>query len=271
MKPVVEIGTRVEMFVDEWLVEERRGVSLKLHPPRREEIVLSFDQPWEGNGSGYATVIQEQDKIRLYYRGVGSSNMNADHMEVTCYAESIDGIHFVKPELGLYEYGGSTANNIVWEGPLSHNFSPFLDRSPYVSTEQRYKAVSGIDELNAFVSEDGIHWGKLQENPILKEGDFDSLNVVFWDVNAQAYRCYSRIFQDKNTGPFLPPPLPIFTAGASSNCCDITICSRCSSTTPIRPYFVRVRSTSTWHFLCVSCRNAKNWQTIPCRASATLS
>ncbi|RKN66062.1 hypothetical protein [Paenibacillus ginsengarvi] len=193
MKSVVEIGTKVEMFVDEWLIEEKRGLSLKLHPPRREEIVLSFDQPWEGKGSGYVTVIQEQDKIRMYYRGIGPGSMND---EVTCYAESTDGIHFVKPQLGLFEYEGSTANNIVWRGRLSHNFSPFLDRSPHVSSELRYKAVGGIDELIAFGSADGIHWRKLREEPILTDGDFDSLNVVFWDVNAQAYRCYSRIFQD---------------------------------------------------------------------------
>ncbi|TMV52804.1 hypothetical protein FE783_00985 [Paenibacillus mesophilus] len=196
MKSVVEIGTRVEMFVDEWLIEEKRGVSLMLHPPRREEIVLSFDRPWEGKGSGYATVIQERDKLRLYYRGIGSSNENTDHGQVTCYAESIDGIHFVKPELGLFEYEGSTANNIIWRGPLSHNFSPFLDRSPHASPELRYKAVAGIDELVAFGSADGIHWRKLREEPILTDGDFDSLNVVFWDESAQAYRCYSRIFQD---------------------------------------------------------------------------
>lgn len=197
MKSVVEIGTRVEMFVDEWLIEEKRGLSLKLHPPRREEIVLSFDQPWEGKGSGYVTVIQEHDKIRLYYRGIGSSAMNDDRNQVTCYAESTDGIHFVKPQLGLFEYEGSTANNIVWRGRLSHNFSPFPDRSPHASPELRYKAVAGIDELVAFGSADGIHWQKLREEPILTDGDFDSLNVVFWDTNAQAYRCFSRIYQDK--------------------------------------------------------------------------
>lgn len=191
MKSVVEVGTRVEMFVDEWLIEEKRGVSLKLHPPRREEIVLSFDQPWEGKFSGYATVIQEQDKIRLYYRG----SMND---EVTCYAESTDGIHFVKPQLGLFEYEGSTANNIVWKGRLSHNFSPFLDRSSHDSHELRYKAVGGIDELFACGSTDGIHWQKLRDEPILTDGDFDSLNVVFWDVNIHAYRCYSRAVSQDN-------------------------------------------------------------------------
>ena len=38
-------------------------------------------------------------------------------MPVTCYAESQDGIHWDKPELGLCEWCGSTANNINLTGP----------------------------------------------------------------------------------------------------------------------------------------------------------
>ena len=33
-----------------------------------------------------------------------------------CYATSRDGISWDKPELGLVDYEGSTANNIVWRG-----------------------------------------------------------------------------------------------------------------------------------------------------------
>jgi hypothetical protein len=34
--------------------------------------------------------------------------------EVTCYAESEDGINWKKPRLGLFEVNGSSANNIVF-------------------------------------------------------------------------------------------------------------------------------------------------------------
>ena len=33
-----------------------------------------------------------------------------------CYATSKDGVTWAKPELGLVEYEGSTANNILWRG-----------------------------------------------------------------------------------------------------------------------------------------------------------
>jgi hypothetical protein len=35
--------------------------------------------------------------------------------QVTCYAESRDGIRWTKPELGLVEFKGSSQNNIVWK------------------------------------------------------------------------------------------------------------------------------------------------------------
>ena len=44
----LELGSRLELFVDDTLIESMRGVELKLHPPRSAGRVLSFDRPWEG-------------------------------------------------------------------------------------------------------------------------------------------------------------------------------------------------------------------------------
>jgi len=46
--------------------------------------------------------------------------------------------------------------------------------------------------LIAFVSPDGIHWEKLQEEPVFSEGVFDSQNVAFWSESEQKYVCYFR-------------------------------------------------------------------------------
>ena len=67
----------------------------------------------------------------------------AAHREVTCYAESRDGIHWTKPELGLFEFNGSKQNNIVWDGPGTHNFTPFLDTNPACPPDAKYKALAG--------------------------------------------------------------------------------------------------------------------------------
>ena len=191
----VSIGTRVEMFVDSWLMDSNRsrGVSLKLQTPVRREVVLTTDKPWEGKDSAYFTIFQEGERIRLYYRGFIPAGGDASDKQVTCYAESSEGIHFNRPNLGLYEFQGSKENNIIYRGVESHNFAPFLDTNPKSKPEERYKAVGGLENrLYAFSSPDGIRWKKIQAEPVMTRGAFDSLNLVFWDEQTKLYRCYSR-------------------------------------------------------------------------------
>src|SRR6185503_6897170 len=63
----VAIGSRVEMFVDNWLIDSNRsrGVSLKLQVPVRREVVLTTDKPWEGKESAYFSVLQDGARILL--------------------------------------------------------------------------------------------------------------------------------------------------------------------------------------------------------------
>lgn len=194
-KPPVAIGSRVEMFVDDWLLARMEHVALRLNPPVRREIVLNTDQAWESAQSAYFTVLQDGKRIRLYYRGYCPDDNAAD--QVTCLAESEDGIHFSRPNLGLFAFRGNRANNIVWQGVEAHNFAPFLDTNPDAKPEERYKALGGINsKLYAFVSPDGIRWKKWQPAPVLTDGAFDSLNIAFWDSEARVYRCYSRYWSE---------------------------------------------------------------------------
>jgi hypothetical protein len=204
----VDLGQRWELMIDDTLIASARQAALKLHEPRRAEVVLVTDAPWEGPASAYFTVLKDGDIIRLYYRGsVGGSDHSDD--QVTCVAESRDGIHFTRPNLGLIEVGGTKANNVIWKGVESHNFAPFLDRNPAVRPEERYKALGGVKQpgrnwqqgatpggLYAFASADGIHWRKLRDEPVLTQGAFDSLNLAFWDPTRGHYKCYSRIFSE---------------------------------------------------------------------------
>jgi hypothetical protein len=192
----INIGTRVEMFVDDRLIEPtmRRGVSLELQNPVRREVVLTTDKPWEGIFSAYYTIFQDGPRFRLYYRGSGPVGDNSEQ-QFTCYAESTDGIHFVRPNLGIHEFKGSKENNIVHIGVESHNFAPFLDTNPAAKPDERYKALAGLSStLFAYGSGDGIHWKKLQDGPVMTKGTFDSLNIAFWDSESKCYRSYSRYF-----------------------------------------------------------------------------
>lgn len=201
----VDIGSRLELFVDDYLIEELAGdARLQLHKPVPREVVLVTDRPWEGNTSAYYTLFRDGDRFRMYYRGshFDETTRKAAHREVTCYAESRDGIRWERPALGLFEWEGSRQNNIVWDGPGAHNFTPFRDTNPSCPPDQRYKALASTEGerrpvLVAFASPDGIRWRRLREEPVITEGAFDSQNLAFWDSVRGRYVEFHRGFRDK--------------------------------------------------------------------------
>ena len=99
----LDIGSRLELFVDDYLIDELAGdAELKLHRPEPREVVLVTDRPWEGNTSAYYTIFQDDDVLRMYYRGshFDEKARKSAHREVTCYAESTDGIRWTRPKPG---------------------------------------------------------------------------------------------------------------------------------------------------------------------------
>lgn len=196
----LDIGGKLELFVDTHLIGSLNGASLRLHEPVPAGVALAFDKPWEGAFCGYCTVLHDNGLYRLYYRGLPIAGKDGSTTEVTCYAESTDGIVWTKPELGLFEAEGSRRNNIILKdmAPFSHNFSPFIDTRPGVPESERYKALAGTVRtgLIAFVSVDGVRWKKLRDEPLITEGAFDSQNVAFWSASENCYVCYFRTWME---------------------------------------------------------------------------
>lgn len=195
----IEIGSRLELLVDDFLIERTVDVELRLQHPVPREVALVHDAPWEGNTCCYHTVFQDEDRYRLYYRGshYDEQSERSTHPEVSCYAESRDGVHWEKPDLGLIEFQGSRRNNIVWNGYGAHNLAPLLDRNPTCRPEARYKALagSGKEGLRALGSADGVRWSLLREEPVITKGAFDSQNLAFWDGERGCYVEYHRQFE----------------------------------------------------------------------------
>lgn len=201
-----EIGSRLELFTDQVLIERLNGLVLRLHSPQAAPLARN---PIRG---AYMTVIADGDRFRAYYRSYAPGYQGPLHDgnpgEITCYAESRDGHEWEFPDLDLYEVPGLRPNNAVLAGqsPFSHNFAPFLDARPGVAPELRFKALAGIHErgalpgtgLHAFGSADGIHWAHLFDGPVVTHPDFafDSQNVSFWSA---AEGCYVGYFRTWNT------------------------------------------------------------------------
>ena len=199
----INIGSRRELMVDDYLIEQfEDGARLELHHPTAREVVLKYDQPWDGDNGHYHTAFKDGDIYRLYYLthklidwDANPPRRHPDKTLYACYAESSDGIHWTQPELGIVEYNGSKKNNIFWTGVEAHDFSPFKDTNPDCKADAKYKAVGcggGSLSLAAFKSPDGIHWEKLQDEPIITGHAFDSQNQAFWDPLEKQYRCYFR-------------------------------------------------------------------------------
>ena len=142
------------------------------------------DKPWEMRFDNlYANVIydDEEQLYKCWYSPFivdnSSKGMNSKQWEqvtyraphnremAICYATSKDGLTWVKPELGLVEYEGSKANNILWRGGGNtralqggpHGAGIFKDiHDP--DPARRYKAFFKSEILSVAFSTDGIHW-----------------------------------------------------------------------------------------------------------------
>lgn len=211
-----EIGSRRELFVDGGLIERLSGgARLRLHRPVPREMAVVHDAPWEGSGSGYHSVFKDGDLYRMYYKAYDldpayEANQNEEGArpshQLCAYAESDDGIHWRKPNLGLHEFNGSKANNIVMvsgkiggvDADAAHP-AVFKDGNPAAAPDARYKAILRSQEargLLAFKSPDGLRWSPVTDRPIITDGAFDSQNLAFWDAERSEYRAYWRYFDE---------------------------------------------------------------------------
>ena len=186
------IGTRRQLFVDDFWIDHSEGVTRRLHEPVRRDVAIAAEHPWERDGVSYMVAFREGDRFRGWYRCDAKMYVRKKRQVLIAYAESSDGIHWEKPVLGLIEFAGCRENNLVWTGP-GNNMSPFRDDAPDVPGEERYKAiVRDRPGVFALVSPDGLRWRLMQEEPILTEGPFDSHNIAFRDAWKDEYVIYCR-------------------------------------------------------------------------------
>ncbi len=204
---MIDFGNRVELMTDRYLLAQCGRVSFRGTAPENHGRILSFDRPWEGEGSLALTALTDGRGVRLYYRGFPTHAHDTDAMQTSCLAVSDDGIRFTRPEVNRIDYNGIRENNIVHIGTVCHNFAPFYDPNPACREDERYKAIGGIREtggISAFASPDGICWRPMADHPVITKGAFDSMNMAFWNPHTGLYHCYSRYMDHTVQSPALP-------------------------------------------------------------------
>ena len=95
-----------------------------------------------------------------------------DREMALCYATSRDGIAWQKPDLGLVDYRGSRANNIVLRGPHGAG----VRKDPHeADPARRYKMFTSLEEQDLAVafSADGIRWSRFHPCPAVNPYQVD--------------------------------------------------------------------------------------------------
>jgi hypothetical protein len=208
--PVIDIGSRRELFLDDWLVDQVEGCRRQLNRPERREIVFQTDAAWEGNGSGYQSLVRDGQRWLMYYRGGHHPESPAHEQDprswdTLCVAESHDGLRWTRPQIGKIDFRGSKNNNLILDTSMVAAFrgSPahtavFRDENPDCPPDERFKMVirgRNPKGLYLLVSADGFDFRVRSERPFTTSGAFDSQNLMFWDATHGVYREYHRSFQ----------------------------------------------------------------------------
>lgn len=151
--------TRHFLFLDMLEVSELDGVRQHLNQftkhPANPVFKPSGPGGWDDYGVTFPNVRRHGDKFMMEYFGHGGGGVAGGWRNGL--AESLDGIHWERPKLGLFEFKGSRENNLV---PWVSNFIDAAESNP----ERRFKGVR-IDGhwitnfKRPFVfSRDGVHW-----------------------------------------------------------------------------------------------------------------
>lgn len=184
---------------DERVVEDRWGLERFLEAPRRHprNPLIVREHPWEGTGPHMGgTVLRDpaDNQFKMWY-SVWNKEAYYGKQPFSynvCYADSPDGIHWVKPTLGVFEYEGSTHNNVIKLGEdKTQNIDVCLNPVP----EQypgKYLAIHN-QRGGVFVSfsEDGKTFTRLFNRPAIAYHS-DTHNNFLYDPPRQRWLLYCR-------------------------------------------------------------------------------
>ena len=63
----IHIGTRRELFVDDYMIDLFDNAALHLHPPVRKNVFFAVEEPRENACTACYNLVQDQGRVRVYY------------------------------------------------------------------------------------------------------------------------------------------------------------------------------------------------------------
>ena len=188
---IVTVGRRKQLLVDDYVIAKMSNLKRELGRVTKlngGKPILVRDQPWERSCTFYGTALHDGKKFQMWYRA-------SLEPFALGYAESKDGLHWVKPKLGLVEFGGTKQNNIIdVKLGLAYAFSCFID--PHEKDPaHKYKCCWGHPrKIRACLghSPDGIRWTPYNNGEPVTGRAADTHSQLLWDEDAKVYRLFTR-------------------------------------------------------------------------------
>ena len=203
----VTIGTQKQLFIDDYIIGsmDPRVYRLMNQPVKHQDNpVIRMDKDWEhkgglSHGGDCGQVFYDPD--RKMYRFYGMM-VNWDWSQRWIfYAESKDGLHWIKPPLGQVQYLGYDTNflHLSFLGEANPgNVAIFPDPNAQ-SEEEQYKIIfqqerDGKWGMYPGHSPDGIHFKAYDvDRPVVPFWS-DTNNNLIWDYKKKRYILYLRSF-----------------------------------------------------------------------------
>ncbi len=228
----LDIGTQKQLFIDDYIVEsmEPRVYRLMNQPQKyHNNPVIRLDTDWEhkgglSHGGDCGQIFYDPDRglYRFY-----DLMVNWDWSERwVFYAESKDGIHWVKPKLGQVKYLGYDTNFISFPfDSKAHSNAIFRDPAARKEAE-RYKMLymqerQGKVSMYPGYSSDGLNWKAYDVDRPAVPYWSDTNNNLLWDAKRKRYVLYLRTFNKLNrwmeTEPFHPEDARTRTASFATS------------------------------------------------------
>lgn len=175
----VQAEERVLFAFDSVSIPHSQNLRLEMAQPERHpgNPVLKRGEPGSPDAMGvqfYGSVIREEGKFRMWYVAFDDDTANkaTSTRWRAAYAESIDGVNWTKPDLGLVEFGGNKSNNLVDVGGdwgfvnlkvIRDETDPDAARRYKMTTHLYFRHNTRLGTLLPFVSPDGYTWTPVKE------------------------------------------------------------------------------------------------------------
>ena len=161
---------------DDYAIPFQQGVRLSLNSysqsvRKKSNSVLSPGNPGTPDDSevqSYGTVLKVGDELWMWY--CAENTLPGDYTRV-CFAKSPDGKNFTRPNLGLVEFNGSKANNLI-DLPVGERVQACIvyhdadEQDPDRRFKMCFESPKYGTQMAVAFSADGLRWNLYSGNPV---------------------------------------------------------------------------------------------------------